>query len=328
MASMGEVSICLHSGTVRVLRGSRASRREALGVAVKAFGLGPEQQLEHADGYATTKRALYLKCLELDPSWSLPYHNLAATMRPQERILLPRDDSQREWTRRELYVQALGLEHPHSRSYSSLAALLGPGESVRLPDGASLGAAPLCLRALELDRRSAHALAGLGAVLGPDERVALADGTEWGQVELLHEALRVDGATAQAYCGLGLRAGLQEPRELQLPDGEIWSCRDLYLRAIELDPGMAAAYRGLAGTLATPADYVRLADGGAVTGRELLTRATFIERWGWKPQEHLAASWWEPLGHDPQKRWLSTTGELWPTLPPPPPVERIQLKRP
>eukprot|EP00438_Fugacium_kawagutii_P004667 Skav209256 [mRNA] locus=scaffold990:343081:344550:- [translate_table: standard] len=199
---------------------------------------GHQYGLQH---YQEIQKKLLVKVIEVKPTDSHVYNNLAGTLSPAETVRVQLQTRSRTFNKKELLLEAIKVDNNYALAYNNLGLVLSPEERVRvqLQTGSrTFSRKELYMEAIKLDNSYANAYGNLGNQLSPQEtvQVQLQTGSRtFNQKELYLEAIKLDNNYALAYNNLGLRLSREETVQLQLHGGpRTFNAKELFLEATRL----------------------------------------------------------------------------------------------
>ncbi|CAM0117016.1 tetratricopeptide repeat protein [Rhabdochlamydiaceae symbiont of Dictyostelium giganteum] len=186
-------------------------------------GLGEEFQ---------SKKALYVKAIELSSEESRPYIDLANHLKEKEEVQV----HQEVFTKEDLYIKAIELGVQESEPYFKLAQIL-PKQDIRLQ-------LQLYRQAIEQDDKYPEAFFHLASIVKPYKSF-LISGKEYLKKQLLCEAIKRGFVESRVYVMLADLLQKDETASLHKP----MTKKELYLEAVRRNPHDSAAYVGIGSCL-------------------------------------------------------------------------------
>ncbi|MGR3912248.1 MAG: hypothetical protein QRY71_02920, partial [Candidatus Rhabdochlamydia sp.] len=221
-----------------------------------------------------TKKALYIKAIDLEPRDDYSYVQLANCLESKEMVQLL---SGAYYTKKALYIKAIDLEPRDDYSYVQLANCLESKEMVQLLSGAYYTKKALYIKAIDLEPRGDYSYAQLANCLENKETVQLLSGEIYTKQALYIKAIDLEPKCYGHYYNLAQCMVHFRYRTVQLLDGESYTERALYIKAIDLEPAHAGLYRRLAELLNAVDQTVQLLSGEICTRKTLYIKAIDLE---------------------------------------------------
>jgi len=153
---------------------------------------GSGSAVKFQDGSVWHEKQLYVRAIELNPSFAPAYHNLALALEDQESISI--DGA--EWDRQRLYIKAIERDPSFAPAYVNLSGLMGAEDTVTVGSGPALDRCALLLQAIQVDPRCAMAYMNLGILLPPQGRVQMPNGAMLSPAALMATAQQLDPSLA------------------------------------------------------------------------------------------------------------------------------------
>lgn len=152
------------------------------------------------DGRVFTIQGLYLKAIELCPTYSNAYINVAETMEDSQKVCLPGGV---EMSRGDLYLKAIDLDPRNGLAYNNLASISLGSHSLTLLSGEVVTVHDLFLRALHFGPLTSLSeipiLYELAEAVPFNDTTKLLNGSEFSELDFYLRAIQLDSKSAYAF---------------------------------------------------------------------------------------------------------------------------------
>jgi hypothetical protein len=179
-----------------------------LGHCIKAKGA-----IRLPDGKEMGRKQLFLKAIELEPTFSMSYVRLGKAVEGGSAKL----PDGTELTEQQLYLKAIELDAKNWRAFDALNhAITSADAIVELPDGSKVTKKDINLKVVHMAPNHAEGWINLGMMLKMNETIKLLDGTEVSKRKIFERALKLDPENTLAMNQLEHFCGVEETRDVSV----------------------------------------------------------------------------------------------------------------